>query len=81
MKRRKTNVAIGAPITLNELRSAARANIMEVVRANKELLSSWSEILDPLIMYKDSQEFFKLKKVAEFVDGFRLSIPANMTAS
>ena len=43
---------------------------MEVVRANKDLLSSWTEILDPLIMYKESQQFFKLKKVAEFVDGF-----------
>ena len=81
LKRRKTNVAIGAPITLNELRSAARANIMDVVRANKDLLCSWNDILDLIVMGKDSQQFFKLKKVADFVDGFQMSIPLNMTAS
>ena len=81
LKRRKTNANMDAPISLNERRTAARANIMEIVRANKDLLSSWKDVLDSLVVARDSQKFVRLKKVSNFIDGFLMSIPVDMTAS
>ena len=44
-RRRKTSICVDAPITLQERRAHDGANIGQLIKENKLLLTPWSEIL------------------------------------
>ena len=58
------------PVTLNEKRALDRHNIETHMKANKNLLTPWTGILDECIVEKHSKMFLKLESVSDFIDGF-----------
>ena len=48
---------------------------MKILKEYRGLLTHWSDILNPLVLTKQSKKIFALKTVQDFIDGFELNVP------
>ena len=79
-KRRKQSVSQDEPVTLHEKRTLDRSNIEAHLKANKNLLTPWTSILDACVDGKESKMLLPLKSVGDFIDGFEVVAPDGFNA-
>ena len=78
-RRRGTSNAMDEPAQLPERRSFDKANIMELLKDLKHLLTPFGHILARLVAAKEPMPFKKLESVDDFIDGFQLTVPPEFT--
>jgi len=81
LARRKTGKATEQLITVQEKRAFEKDAIMKIVRDHRELLVKWDDILQDCLRGATPQQLLQLDSVTEFIDGFAIRAPANMTAT
>ena len=79
-RRRKDSRGQDPPVTLTERRANDKATVSRIIKDNSNLLVHWNEILARCLEDKEAATFKNLKSVTDFIDGFELKVPSDLTA-
>ena len=56
-----------------------KANANKLIKANKSLLVHWESVMDNCLSDKEPKQFLGLKKVGDFIDGFMIQAPKDLS--